>query len=120
MLLHEKLKKSEQLRQEQVAQAIQEFRKSEAYLDEMTSYALDSFNEGFAMCKEQVQKLFPELDLEAVQVVAEAEDDARTEMTGVHVGGNEPIDLDQEGVSVQTTEAGEDAQDDAETAHSEA
>lgn len=76
---------------------LQEFRRSEAFIDELTNHALEAFLDGFALCKEQVQRLYPNLDFEKVQLVVDDEGDTRTERTGARVEGTEVIDLDREG-----------------------
>ena len=79
------------------AEAIEAFKDSQAFTDAVAECSADSYQLGFADCKEATAKLFPELDLSGVNFPGSG-DEGEEEAAGEQAIGPAPVDVPAEAV----------------------
>ena len=78
-------------------EAIETFKDSQAFTDAVAECSADSYQLGFADCKEATEKLFLELDLSGVNF-PDDEDEGEEEAVGEQAIGPAPVDVPAEAV----------------------
>ena len=79
------------------AEAVEAFKDSQAFADAVAECSADSYQLGFADCKETTVKLFPELDLSGVNFPG-SEDEGEEEAADEQAIGPAPVDVPAEAV----------------------
>ena len=79
------------------AEAVEAFKDSQAFADAVAECSIDSYQLGFADCKEAMAKLFPDLDLSKVKPPG-SDEEGEEEAAGEQAGGPAPVDTPAEAV----------------------
>ena len=82
------------------AEAVESFKDSQAFVDAVAECSADSYQLGFADCKEATAKLFPELDLSGVNFPG-SEDEGEEEAVGEQAIGPASVEGEEEAVGEQ-------------------
>ena len=78
-------------------ETVEAFKNSQAFADTVAECSIDSYQLGFADCKEATARLFLDLDLSKVNPPG-SDEDGEEEVAGEQAGGPAPVDTPAEAV----------------------